>query len=68
MASFAGQYQGYIATVEYPFVAGKANDDQMRFLGTLFEAANVQLKHLRAGALCVEKWFVPLRPCLRPAG
>lgn len=54
MASFAVQYQGYIATAEYPFVAGKATDDQMRFLGTLFEAANVQLKHLRGGALCGE--------------
>jgi Xaa-Pro aminopeptidase len=54
MASFAVQYEGYIATAEYPFVAGKANDDQMRFLGTLFEAANVQLKYLRAGALCGE--------------
>lgn len=54
MAAFAVQYQGYIATVEYPFVAGRASDDQKRFLAVLFEAANVQLKHLRAGSILGE--------------
>jgi Xaa-Pro aminopeptidase len=54
MAAFAVQYQGYIATAEYPFVAGKANDDQKRFLAALFEAANVQLKYLRAGVIMGE--------------
>lgn len=32
MAALAVQYEGYVSTVEYPFVAGKANDGQKRFL------------------------------------
>jgi Xaa-Pro aminopeptidase len=54
MAAFAVQYQGYIATAEYPFVAGKASDEQKRFLGALFEAANVQLGYLKDGAISGE--------------
>jgi len=54
MAAFAVQYQGYIATAEYPFVAGNASDDQKRFLRALFEAANVQLKYLSAGVVTGE--------------
>jgi len=49
MAALAVQYEGYVATVEYPFVAGKANDGQRRFLSALFEAANEQQKYLRDG-------------------
>jgi len=51
MASMAVQYQGYVTTVEYPFVAGKASDGQKRLLTTLFEAANVQLKYLKEGVI-----------------
>lgn len=54
MAAMAVQYQGYVATVEYPFVAGKASDRQKRFLNVLFEAANVQLKFLREGVVMGE--------------
>lgn len=54
MAAFAVQYEGYVATVEYPFVAGKASDAQKRFLEALFEAANVQLGYLRDGAIAGE--------------
>jgi Xaa-Pro aminopeptidase len=54
MAAFAVQYEGYIATVEYPFVAGTANDAQKRFLGALFEAAGVQLGYLRDGVISGE--------------
>ena len=43
MAAFAMQYQGYIATGEYPFVRGKASDGQRKFLSALFEAGNLQL-------------------------
>ena len=32
MAAFAVQYEGYVATAEYPFVAGKASDEQLRDL------------------------------------
>jgi Xaa-Pro aminopeptidase len=49
MAAFAVQYEGYVATVEYPFVAGKASDDQRRFLDILMEAANLQIGFLRDG-------------------
>lgn len=54
MAAMAVQYQGYVATVEYPFVAGKAGDGQKRFLNVLFEAANVQLPFLREGVVMGE--------------
>lgn len=54
MAAFAVQFQGYIATVEYPFVAGRPSEEQKRFLGALFEAANVQLDYLREGAVSGE--------------
>ncbi len=51
MAALAVQYQGYVATVEYPFVAGTASREQRRFMGVLFEAANVQLNYLREGVI-----------------
>lgn len=51
MAAFAVQYEGYVATVEYPFVAGRASDEQRRLLGVLFEAANVQQAYLGDGAI-----------------
>jgi len=51
MAAMAVQYQGYVATVEYPFVAGKPTDGQKRFLAALFEAAEVQQSYLRAGVV-----------------
>jgi Xaa-Pro aminopeptidase len=54
MASMAVQYEGYVATVEYPFVAGKATGGQKRFLSALFEAANVQLGYLKDGVVMGE--------------
>lgn len=54
MAAMAVQYQGYVATVEYPFVIGKASDEQKKFLNVLFEAANVQQDYLRAGVVAGE--------------
>jgi Xaa-Pro aminopeptidase len=54
MAAMAVQYQGYIATVEYPFVAGKASDDQKQLLDAMFEAADVQLGFLRDGEISGE--------------
>ena len=54
MAALAVQYEGYVSTVEYPFVAGKANDGQKRFLGALFEAADVQQKYLADGVIAGE--------------
>ena len=54
MAALAVQYEGYVATAEYPFVAGKASEAQKRFLGALFEAANVQLRYLSDGCISGE--------------
>ena len=49
MAAMAVQYQGYVTTVEYPFVAGTPTAEQKWFLGALFEAANVQQDYLKEG-------------------
>ena len=54
MAAMAVQYEGYVATVEYPFVIGKASDEQKKFLNVLFEAANVQQTYLKAGVVAGE--------------
>jgi Xaa-Pro aminopeptidase len=54
MAAMAVQFQGYVATVEYPFVAGKASDGQKRFLNALFEAAELQQNYLRDGVIAGE--------------
>lgn len=54
MAAIAVQYQGYVATAEFPFVAGTASDEQKRFVNVLLEAANVQLSYLKDGAISGE--------------
>lgn len=54
MAAFAVQYEGYVTTVEYPFVAGKASDGQKRTLGVLLEAANLQQAYLKEGVIAKE--------------
>ena len=51
MCAMAVQYQGYVSTVEYPFVIGKASDAQKRVLNAIFEAANVQQNFLRSGTV-----------------
>lgn len=54
MCAIAVQYAGYVSTVEYPFVAGTASEDQKQFLRALFEAANEQQKYLRDGVVSGE--------------
>ncbi|NLF09325.1 MAG: aminopeptidase P family protein [Pirellulaceae bacterium] len=54
MAAFAVQYQGYVSTAEFPFVAGKASAAQRQFLEALFEAANEQLNYLKEGMVAGE--------------
>jgi len=54
MVAMAVQYEGYVSTVEFPFVAGNASDGQKRFLGALFEAADGQFRLLRAGTVMGE--------------
>ena len=49
MAAIAVQYEGYVATAAYPFVAGKASEQQKEFLSVLFEATNLQLRFLKEG-------------------
>ncbi len=47
MAAMAVQYEGYVATIAYPFVAGNAAQSQKDFLNVLFEAAEVQYSYLK---------------------
>jgi len=54
MAALAVQYEGYVSTVEFPFVAGKATEGQKHFLAVLFEAANAQYDHLKEGVVMGE--------------
>lgn len=54
MAALAVQYEGYVATVEYPFVVGQVSAEQKRFINVLLEAANEQLKYLRDGVVTGE--------------
>lgn len=54
MAAMAVQYEGYVATVEFPFVAGKASARQNAFLNVLFEAANIQQKFFKNGCISGE--------------
>jgi len=51
MAAFAVQYEGYVATIEYPFVAGTPSLEQRKFLDVLMEAANVQREFLKDGVV-----------------
>ena len=51
MAAFAVQYEGYVATAEFPFVAGNESDAQRKLLSVLLEAANVQLGYLKEGVV-----------------
>ncbi|MFW6138360.1 MAG: M24 family metallopeptidase [Spirochaetota bacterium] len=54
MASFAVQYQGYVTTVEFPFVAGGPSGGQKKILEVLMEAANVQLEYIKEGTVAGE--------------
>ncbi len=54
MAAMAVQYQGYVSTVEYPFVIGTPSAKQKDFLNVLFEAANVQQEFLKTGVVAGE--------------
>ena len=49
MAAFAVQYEGYVSTVEFPFVAGTASAKQKELIRTLIDAANEGFKYLRDG-------------------
>jgi len=49
MAALAVQYEGYIASIEWPFVVGKMNDAQRHFIDAIIMAEELSLPLLRAG-------------------
>lgn len=50
LAALAVQVEGYVATVGFPFVAGRISDEQRAFISLLVEAEEAALSKLRAGA------------------
>ncbi|MFC3801419.1 M24 family metallopeptidase [Cohnella sp. GCM10012308] len=51
MTAIAVQFEGYVATVGFPFVAGTMSDEQRAFIDLLVEAEDIALSKLRPGAL-----------------
>lgn len=49
MAALAVQYEGYIATVNFPFVAGQMSEKQRAFIDILIKGEEAALSHLKAG-------------------
>lgn len=49
MAAMAVQYEGYVATAEFPFVAGNASAEKRDFLNALMEATSVAVNHMIPG-------------------
>lgn len=50
MAALAVQYEGYIATVNFPFVVGTVSERQRSFIDLLIEANGIARAMLRPGA------------------
>jgi Xaa-Pro aminopeptidase len=51
MACVAVQYEGYVATAGFPFVTGQPSAEQQGLIEVLLEAADVQMRYLRAGVV-----------------
>lgn len=49
MAALALQYEGYVSTVEFPFVAGRASAEQREFVHHLMAATSIAVDHMRPG-------------------
>lgn len=49
MAAIAVQYEGYVATVGFPFVAGTMSDGQRQFIDILVDAEEAALAELKPG-------------------
>lgn len=49
IAALAVQYEGYIATINFPFVVGTASPEQKEFITVLVEAYRIALSNLKAG-------------------
>ncbi len=68
MASLAVQYEGYVATVEFPFVAGgKPTRQQKKIIDTLIVAENRGLQKLRAG-IKAKEFVREVRGCYKEKG
>ncbi|MFC5407178.1 M24 family metallopeptidase [Cohnella soli] len=50
MAAIAVQVEGYVATLNFPFVAGRISDEQKKFIDILVEAEDIALSRIKAGA------------------
>ncbi len=49
MTAIAVQYEGYVATVGFPFVAGRMSEEQRAFITLLVEAEDIALSKLAPG-------------------
>ncbi|MFC5403398.1 M24 family metallopeptidase [Cohnella soli] len=49
MTAIAVQYEGYVATVGFPFVAGRMSEEQKAFISLLVEAEDIALSRLAPG-------------------
>lgn len=49
MAAIAVQVEGYVATLNFPFVAGEMSEEQKAFIDILVEAEDRALSQIRAG-------------------
>ncbi|MBP1990943.1 M24 family metallopeptidase [Paenibacillus eucommiae] len=50
MAAIAVQVEGYVATLNFPFVAGEISSEQQAFITILVEAEDQALSQIKAGA------------------
>lgn len=50
MAALAIQYQGYVATMNFPFVVGKESPEQRDFIKTLVEGYHIAVANLKGGS------------------
>ncbi|WP_214628091.1 M24 family metallopeptidase [Paenibacillus agaridevorans] len=50
MAAIAVQVEGYVATLNFPFVAGEMSEEQRAFITLLVDAENIALSNIKAGA------------------
>jgi len=49
MAALSVQYQGYVATIGFPFVVGRMSEEQKSFIDLIIQAGDIALSRLKAG-------------------
>ena len=67
MLALAVQYEGYVATCEAPFAAGRASDETIRVIDTLIHASAAGLPYLKAG-LPMKQFVRAVRGYFKEAG